>query len=116
MNSKFGECCNCPALVDGRYFTEYRDRDALQFDLMKNNNLTNSNQFRDYLINNGTNLMSSTIQMLETNYKCNYNNKNPTPSAPVDTSRFIDGNVLPDLTDNAGIFNSNNNTKVPSNN
>ena len=31
MNSKFGECCNCPALVDGRFFTEYRDRDALQF-------------------------------------------------------------------------------------
>ena len=65
MNSKFGECCNCPALVDGRFFTEYRDRDALQFNLMKDNNLTNSNAFRNYLIANGTSLMSNNTKDLQ---------------------------------------------------
>ena len=104
MNSKFGDCCNCPALVDGRYFTEYRDRDALQFNIMKENNITNSNQFRDYLINNGTNLMGSTLAMLETNYKCNYNIQNSTPTLPIDTGKFLDGNIIPDLTKNIGEF------------
>ena len=67
MNSKFGECCNCPALESGRFFTEYRDRDALQFNIMKANNLTNSNQFRDYLIKNGTTIMASNTKVLEDN-------------------------------------------------
>jgi len=105
MNSKFGECCNCPALVDGRFFTEYRDRDALQFNLMKTNNLTNSNAFRNFLIANGTNLMNNNLQTLETSYKCNYQTNPATVSAPIDISKFINGQPLEDLNDNKGLFN-----------
>ena len=104
MNSKFGDCCNCPALVDGRFFTEYRDRDALQFNLMKTNNLTNSNAFRNFLITNGTNLMNNNLQTLETNYKCNYQTNPATASAPIDTSKFISGQPLEDLNNNKGTF------------
>lgn len=104
MNSKFGECCNCPALESGRFFTEYRDRDALQFNIMKANNLTNSNQFRDYLIKNGTTIMASNTKVLEDSYKCNYNNKIPTTTAPIDTGKFLNGQVQTELSDNTGVF------------
>ena len=102
MNSKFGECCNCPALIDGRYFTNYQDRDALQFDIMKENNISNSNAFRNYLIANGTTIMSGNTQMLEKNYKCNYNNKMETPVTSIDSSKFIDGKYSEDLKDFKG--------------
>jgi hypothetical protein len=97
MNSKFGECCNCPALVDGRFFTEYRDRDALQFNLMKDNNLTNSNAFRNYLIANGTSLMSNNTKDLETKYKCNYNIQNPTPVISIQNAGFINETPMENL-------------------
>ena len=104
MNSKFGECCNGPALIDGRYFTNYQDRDALQFDIMKANNISNSNEFRNYLISNGTTIMSGNTQMLEQNYKCNYNKKMDTPTTSIDTSRFLDGKYVEDLKDQKEIF------------
>ena len=89
MNSKFGDCCNCPALVDGRYFTEYADRDTLQFNIMKNNNLTNSNQFRNFLITNGANLISSNISTLETNYKCKYEKPNDQTTIDVNSAKYL---------------------------
>ena len=108
MNSKFGECCNCPALVDGRYFTEYRDRDALQFNIMKDNNITNSNDFRNYLIANGTKLMANNTNVLETNYKCNYNLNNPTPTTSIQNGKFLDEKPQEDLADNKGVFSNEN--------
>ena len=91
MNSKFGDCCNCPALVDGRFFTEFRDRDYLQFNLMKQNNITNSNDFRNYLISNGANLIASNISNIETNYKCNYNKPRDQTTLAIDTSKYVSG-------------------------
>ena len=104
MNSKFGECCNCPVLEDGRFFTEYRDRDALQFNIMKSNNLTNSNQFREFLIKNGTTLMANNTKVLEDSYKCNYNNKIPVTTSPIDAGRYLNGVIQTELTDNRGVF------------
>ena len=89
MNSKFGDCCNCPALVDGRFFTEFRDRDYLQFNLMKQNNITNSNDFRNYLISNATNLISSNIGNIETNYKCKYNKPTDQSTMSADNSKYL---------------------------
>ena len=89
MNSKFGDCCNCPALTDGRFFTEFRDRDYLQFNLMKQNNITDSNTFRNYLISNGASLISSNIGNIETNYKCKYNKPTDQSTIPIDTSKFL---------------------------
>jgi hypothetical protein len=104
MNSKFGECCNCPVLEDGRFFTEYRDRDALQFNIMKANNITNSNQFREYLIKNGTTIMASNTKVLEDNYKCNYNNKMVTTTLPINTGKFLNGQMQEELSDKNGVF------------
>ena len=94
MNSKFGDCCNCPALVDGRFFTEFRDRDYLQFNLMKQNNITNSNDFRNYLISNATSLISSNIGNIETNYKCKYNKPTDQSTMSADTSKYL---TVPDF-------------------
>ena len=107
MNSKFGDCCNCPALIDARFFTEYRDRDELQFNIMKTNNITNSNDFRNYLIANGTNLIASNTKVLEDNYKCNYDKansvNNSTPSSSINAGKYINGQVLSELNDNNGV-------------
>ncbi len=93
MNNKFGECCNCPALVDGRYFTEYRDRDVLQYALMQKNNLKNSNEFRKFLIENGAKVINDNIKNIETNYKCNYNKSSESKLMPMDNSGFINGDL-----------------------
>lgn len=104
MNSKFGECCNCPALVDGRFFTEYRDRDALQFNIMKDYNLTNSNTFRNFLITSGTTVMANVTKDLETKYKCNYNNQNPVPTMSIQNGGFIDESPIRHPSDNIAPF------------
>lgn len=98
MNSKFGECCNCPALVDGRFFTNFRDRDDLQYNIMKQNNLSNSNQFRDYLIANANNIISSNIKDIEKNYKCNYNTPANQTVIGADNGGNLNGN------DNSDVF------------
>ena len=108
MNSKFGDCCNCPALVDGRFFTEFRDRDALQFNIMKQNNITNNNEFRNYLISNGANMISSNIKNLENNYKCNYNSPNPNFLLPIDTGRNVYMEATPSSTEVNGYYDSKN--------
>ena len=103
MNSKFGECCNCPALVDGRFFTNFRDRDDLQYNIMKQNNLSNSNQFRDYLISNASNIISSNIKDIEKNYKCNYNTPTNQTVISADNGGYVNG-PLNDPSDNKGVF------------
>lgn len=89
MNNKFGDCCNCPALVDGRFFTRYDDRIELDLELMKKNNITDSLAFRKYLIDNGATLIESNIKNIEKTHKCNYNKKEESPVAPINTSYYI---------------------------
>jgi len=89
MNNKFGDCCNCPALVDGRFFTRYDDRIGLNIELMKKNTITDSLALRKYLIDNGANMIDSNIKNIEKNHKCNYNKKEETPVAPINTSYYI---------------------------
>ena len=91
MNNKFGECCDCPALIDGRFFTEYRDRDGVQFDLMKKNNITDSLVFRKYLIENASSLIESNIKSIEKTHKCNYNKPIDAPAAPINNSYYVSG-------------------------
>ena len=105
MNNKFGDCCDCPALVDGRFFTEYRDRDGLQFDLMKKNNITDSLVFRKYLIENASSLIDSNIKSIEKTHKCNYNKPVDSPSAPINTSYYV-GSAFSDPKITLAPFNS----------
>ena len=76
MNNNFGDCCNCPALVDGRFFTRFDDRIQLDLELMRKNNITDSLTFRKFLIDNGANLIDSNIKhfLVSKFYKCNYIN------------------------------------------
>ena len=89
MNNKFGDCCNCPALVDGRFFTRYDDRIELELELMKKNNISDSLSLRKFLIDNGSNLIDSNIKNIEKTHKCNYNNKQETPVAPINNGYYI---------------------------
>ncbi len=91
MNNKFGDCCNCPALIDGRYFTRYDDRINLNLELMKKNNITDSLVLRKYLIENGSNLINSNITNIETNYKCNYNKPVEPPSSSISYGYYVSG-------------------------
>ena len=94
MNSKFGDCCNCPAIGNNRNYTEWRDRDDLQYNIMKQNNLTNSNQFRDFLIGNAANIITNNIKTLESHYKCNYNTPANQIVMAADTSGYINGPLV----------------------
>jgi hypothetical protein len=105
MNNKFGECCNCPALVDGRFFTRYDDRIAPNLELMKKNNMEDSLALRKYLIDNGASLIESNIKTIETSYKCNYNKPRDAPSASVDSGYFL-GSRLDDPADTRAPFES----------
>jgi len=92
MNNKFGDCCNCPALIDGRFFTRYDDRIEIDLELMKKNNITDSLALRKYLIDNASSIIDSNIKDIETNYKCNYNKPNQDQSAaPINTSYYVSG-------------------------
>ena len=105
MNNKFGDCCNCPALVDGRFFTRFDDRIEVDLELMKKNNITDSLTFRKFLIDNGSNLIDSNIKNIEDNYKCNYNKKQETPIASINTSYYV-GSPFNDPTVNLAPFDS----------
>ena len=90
MNNKFGDCCNCPAIEDGRYFTRYDDRIEIDLEIMKKNNISDSLALRKYLIENGANIIDSNIKTIETSYKCNYNNKQPAvPYGDINNGRFV---------------------------
>lgn len=89
MNNKFGDCCNCPALVDGRFFTRYDDRIELDLEIMKKNNITDSHALRKYLIENGANMIDSNIKNIEKNYKCTYDKPRDATVAPIDSSYYL---------------------------
>jgi hypothetical protein len=89
MNNKFGDCCNCPALVDGRFFTRYDDRIELNLELMKKNNITDSLALRKYLIDNGANIIDSNMKTIEKNHKCNYDKPRDTTVASINNSHYL---------------------------
>ena len=93
MNNKFGDCCNCPALEDGRFFTRYDDRIELNLELMKKNNIKDSLVLRKYLIDNAEDIMTSNIKNIETTSKCNYNKPINAPAVPIDSGYYINGAI-----------------------
>ena len=93
MNNKFGDCCNCPALEDGRFLTRYDDRIELDLEIMKKNNITDSLVLRKFLIDNASNIMASNISDIETTSKCNYNKPINAPALPVDSAYYINGAI-----------------------
>jgi hypothetical protein len=111
MNNKFGDCCNCPALVDGRFLTRYDDRIEIDLELMKKNNITDSLVLRKYLIDNGAKLIESNIKDIEKTHKCNYNKKEDTPVAPINSSYYI-GTPFSDPTITYAPFDNLSNTLV----
>ena len=121
MNNKFGDCCNCPALVDGRFFTRYDDRIGLNLEIMKKNTITDSLALRKYLIDNGANMIDSNMKNIEKTHKCNYNKKEETPVAPINTSYYI-GAAFNDPTLKLAPFDNlssplvNNSNQIPENN
>ena len=71
LNNKFGECCSCPALIsDGRLFTSYVPRKDLNIQLMKQVKVTNNNDYKDFLQNNGEQIILSIQSTLDSSLKC----------------------------------------------
>jgi hypothetical protein len=105
MNNKFGDCCNCPAIVDGRFLTRYDDRIELNLEIMKKNNITDSLVLRKYLIENASNLIDSNISNLETTHKCKYTKPVDQPAASINSGYYISG-PLSDPTETLAPFDS----------
>jgi hypothetical protein len=72
-NNKFGECCNCPALMsDGRLFTNYMLNSKLVSYIKEVNNLSNDTEFRHFLQKKGHNILKNEKSFLEKNKICNF--------------------------------------------
>ena len=76
LDNKFGTCCKCPALMqDGRNFASYIPRRDYNATLMKEFKVSNSNEYRSFLQENGKSIINSVHKNLEDNYKCVSNDK-----------------------------------------
>ena len=75
LNNRYGNCCNCPAFMEdqGRIITNYMPSKQLHTEMMKKFKLTDSNQYRMYLQENGLDLSHKEFNSLS---KCTDNDKN----------------------------------------
>jgi hypothetical protein len=105
MNNKFGDCCNCPPLSDGRFLTRYDDRIELDLEIMKKNNIGNSLELRKYLIDNASNLIDSNIKNIEKSNKCNYNKPADQPYGAINNGYYV-GETLSNPADTMYPFNT----------
>lgn len=75
-DNKFGECCNCPALMsDGRFVTNYISTSKLVANLKEMNNITDENEFRLFLQKNSLNLINKQKNFLLQNKMCDFSKK-----------------------------------------
>jgi hypothetical protein len=85
LNSKFGKCCKCPALMDDdRLFRSYVSTRIYEDNNMKKLKLLDSHSYRNNLQNNGVKYMTLVNNEYE-NYKCTNNKKN---SFYIDSSNY----------------------------
>ena len=77
LNNKFGKCCKCPARVNlGREFTEYRSASIFSHDDMVKSEQNNTNDYNDYLENNGVEIIKQRTKELEAEHICKTDGKN----------------------------------------
>ena len=89
MNNKFGECCNCPALMaDGRLFTQYTNRRHYNTEIMRMMNVNNSHQYRTVITNNGVKLINNINTQNNNSLKCVNSNGNTFYSTPDINAHF----------------------------
>ena len=75
-DNKFGECCNCPALMsDGRLVTNYISTPKLVENLKKINNITDEHEFRMFLQKNASNILKQQQEFLLKNKTCDFSKK-----------------------------------------
>lgn len=70
MNSKFGQCCSCPALNDGRFLTSYVSHRDYNASIMREINVNNSHEYREALQSHGRDVLSAVIAENEKRYTC----------------------------------------------
>ena len=71
---------NCPALMsDGRIFTDYRSSTKVNEDLMKITDINNSYKYRQFLIDNGQNIIDLNNDYINDKGDCNECNFNEVP-------------------------------------
>jgi hypothetical protein len=97
LNNKFGECCSCPALIsDGRLFTSYVPRKDFNNQLMKQIKVTNNNDYREFLQNNGDKIIASIQETLDSSIKC-ADTKNVRFNQSIDIDAFFNEQLQKEL-------------------
>ena len=76
QNNKFGVCCKCPALNDGRFLTNYVPRRDYNYTVMNQVNASNSNEYRAILQEQGENLLNVIEKTLNDNFVCKNTDNN----------------------------------------
>ena len=76
LNNKFGECCGCPALVNGdRLFNNYVSSRLRNDQIRKSLNLPDSHSYRSVLQTSGKDFISDEVKRID-NIRCKSNDKN----------------------------------------
>lgn len=66
LNNKFGDCCNCPALInDDRLFNNYTSSRLYNDILRRSLKLSDSHDYRDNLQKNGIDIMKTKVYNVE---------------------------------------------------
>ncbi len=68
-NSYVNRDCG-PKMSDGRFYTDYRPSAELHSSIRFHNNLVDSNQYRQFLINNAEKMISHNRNFYDTLYGC----------------------------------------------
>ena len=75
-DNKFGECCNCPAIMsDGRFMTNYTSTQKMVANIKQMNNITDENEFRAFLQKNGSGLIEKQKKFLLQSKMCDLSKK-----------------------------------------
>jgi len=76
LNNKFGECCDCPALMNGdRLFNNYVSSRIQNDQIRKSLKLPDSHSYRKILQNDAQDFINNDIKRME-NIRCKSNSKN----------------------------------------
>jgi hypothetical protein len=104
LNNKFGNCCNCPALMsDGRLFTSYVPHKEYNSRLMKELGVSNSIEYKTVLQNNGETINKDIIDKLTAGTICKNNGTNKFYQQ-VNINEYFDNNFLEKLNSPSELF------------
>jgi hypothetical protein len=76
-DNKFAFCCKCPAMINKpREFTQWTTGNLRDINMMKQKGITNAYDYKSILQTNAENIIKTTMNSFDDNYKCKNSDNN----------------------------------------